>query len=287
MIQEKKTGDTKAFDTNWKNRSESLYTHWTKGKIQNQIQLAFRNHWLLFSELMEKEKNYNKGKRVLEVGCGRGSLSCYFSENNYDCTLLDLSESVIDIAKNIFTKNNLPANFIVGDANNLNIPDNSFDVIFSIGLLEHFEDIVIPLSEQIRVLDKGGIWFGYIVPEYKENIQKDYKWINNILKGYQENGSQKAEEKEVIYRSDYGSERYIPILEDLGLTNIHASGVYPVPMISHSIDFPFSLMPQESEKKLVEYLQKILKKNQEKTGKNKWLCQEGYGNAFLVWGVKK
>jgi hypothetical protein len=57
-------------------------------------------------------------------------------------------------------------------------------------------------------------------------------------------------------------------------------------MISHSIDFPFSLMPDQSEKILVEYLQKMLEDNQKDTGKNAWLCEEGHGNAFLVWGVK-
>ena len=30
----------------------------------------------------------------------------------------------------------------------------------------------------------------------------------------------------------------------------------------------------------------LLRKNLEKTGKNQWLCDEGYGNAFLIWGVK-
>jgi len=283
MENNKKTGDTKAFDSNWQSRHESLYTHWTKGSIKNQIQLAFRSHWLLFTELIKKEKKYNGGKRVLEIGCGRGSLSCYFSDANYHCTLVDLSENVINISKNIFAKNKLNANFIVGDANSLDIKDDSFDIIYSIGLLEHFEDIKTPLSEQIRVLAKGGIWFGYIVPEYKENIQKEYEWINGILKGYQKNENQ---EKEDIYRSDYGSERYIPVLETLGLKNIQACGVYPVPMISHSIDFPFSLMPEKSEILLVEHLQKMLEENQQKTGRNGWMCEEGHGNAFLVWGVK-
>ena len=283
MENNKKTGDTKAFDSNWQSRHESLYTHWTKGSIKNQIQLAFRNHWLLFSELIKKEKKYSGGKRVLEIGCGRGSLSCYFSDANYHCTLVDISENVINISKNIFAKNKLNANFIVGDANSLDIKDDSFDIIYSIGLLEHFEDIKTPLSEQIRVLAKGGIWFGYIVPAYKENIQKEYEWINGILKGYQKNENQ---EKEDIYRSDYGSERYIPVLETLGLKNIQACGVYPVPMISHSIDFPFSLMPEKSEILLVEHLQKMLEENQQKTGKNGWMCEEGHGNAFLVWGVK-
>ena len=53
----KKKGDVKAFDLNWKSRKETLYTHWVKGKVQNQIQLAFRNHWILFSEIISKTKN--------------------------------------------------------------------------------------------------------------------------------------------------------------------------------------------------------------------------------------
>uniref|UniRef100_UPI004048441F class I SAM-dependent methyltransferase n=1 Tax=Aliarcobacter sp. TaxID=2321116 RepID=UPI004048441F len=281
-----KQGDSASFDTNWKNREESLYTHWTRGEVENQIQLAFRNHWTLFSELMEKEPNYNGGKRALEIGCGRGSLSCYFTDAGFDCTLVDLSASVIDVAKNIFEKNNLKANFQVGDANALEIPDNTFDVIYSIGLLEHFEDIEKPLKEQIRVLDKGGIWFGYIVPKYTDNVQKDYEWINDILKGYHKQTEQITVHKESVYRSDFGSGRYVPILEKLGLKNIQVSGVYPLPMISHSIDFPFSLMPKDSEKALVKHFEKMMDENRAKTGKHPWLCEEGFGNAFLVWGVK-
>ena len=52
---EKKQGDAVSFDSNWKSREESLYTHWTRGELENQIQLAFRNHWTLFKELMENE----------------------------------------------------------------------------------------------------------------------------------------------------------------------------------------------------------------------------------------
>ena len=281
-----KQGDSASFDTNWKNREESLHTHWTRGKVENQIQLAFRNHWTLFSEIMKNTPEYSKGKRVLEIGCGRGSLSCYFSDSGYDCTLLDLSESVLDVAKDIFDKNKLKAKFIVGDANNLEIPNNSFDVIYSIGLLEHFDDVRTTISEQMRVLDTGGIWFGYIVPKYVDNVQKDYEWINDILKGYYQKNKDVNKNKESVYRSDLGSESYIPILEESGLKNIQVSGVYPLPMISHSIDFPFSLMPVDSEKSLVNYFEEKLKEIEIKTGEHPWLCKEGSGNAFLIWGVK-
>jgi len=285
-MKDKKIGDAASFDANWKTREESLYTHWTRGEVVNQIQLAFRNHWLLFSELIEAANNFNGGKKVLEIGCGRGSLSCYFSDAGYDCTLVDLSENVIEVAKKIFEINSLNANFVVGDANDLKIPSDTFDIIYSIGLLEHFEDVEVPIKEQIRVLRPGGIWFGYIVPHYEDNVQRDFNWINEILKGYHESSETGSVDKAEIYRSDFGSERYIPVLEKLGLQDVKASGVYPLPMISHSIDFPFSLMPDKSEAALVEYFKTLLESRAEKTGKNPWLCEEGCGNAFLVWGVK-
>ncbi|MBO73438.1 MAG: hypothetical protein CMD35_07480 [Flavobacteriales bacterium] len=281
----KYTGTNEEWNKNWQSREEAFYTHWTRGDPVNQIQLAFRNHWSLFNTFMDSEL-YNGGKRVLEVGCGRGSLSSYFSEAGFDCTLLDLSPDVIEIAKEIFSKNDLSAKFHVGDAYNLAFDDRSFDLVFSIGLFEHFEDIHTPIKEQLRILERGGLFIGYIVPEYNDNIQKNYHWVNKILKGYaKENKSIVGhDDKHEVYRSDRGSEKYIPVLEQFGLKNISASGVYPLPMISHSIDFPFSLMPVESEKSFVKYLQMILDSNTEFP--HPWMCKEGDGNAFVVWGYK-
>jgi len=167
------TGDEKSFTKNWQTREESYYNHWVKGQPQNQIQFAFRNHWEVFSLLM-KDPFFNGGKRSLEVGCGRGSISGYFSDAGFDCTLLDLSPEVIEIAKKIFAKNKLKAKFTVGDVTKMPYPDGSFDVITSIGLLEHFENIEAPIREQIRVLSKGGLFTAYVVPKYSRNIQKDY-----------------------------------------------------------------------------------------------------------------
>lgn len=279
-----KKGDAKAFDKNWKNREESYYNHWTSQEPKNQVQLAFRNHWTLFNEIMQKT-SFNKGNRVLEVGCGRGSLSCYFSDAGYDCTLTDISENVINIAQQIFNKNKLNAQFKVGDAYNLPFSDKSFDLTFSIGLYEHFDDIKTPMKEQVRILDNGGLFLAYIVPKYTDNVQKDYNWINEVLKGYLK--SEQLYEKEKIYRSDDSSEKYIELAKSLGIEDINASGVYPLPMISHSIEFPFSLMPEESEIAIVKHFNKILKIRKKETGKHPWICDEGYGQAFLIWGIKK
>lgn len=275
-----------SFDYNWQKRNESLYTHWARGKINNQIQLAFRNHWEIFQILM-KSSHYNKGRNSLEVGCGRGSLSAYFSDAGFKCTLLDISPSVIDIAKQIFSKNALHAQFIVGDVYDLPFDDNSFDIVFSIGLLEHLEDVEKPMWEQVRVLEDGGLFITYVVPENKNNIQREYQWMNNLLGYYSNVEKDKDNDKQEIFRTDKDSRHYLDIMKNLPLVNTGSSGVYPLPMISHSIEFPFTLMRAECEKIVVDYFQGILARRKNLYSQHPWFCDESYGQAFLVWGYKK
>ena len=278
-------GDQAVFERSWERRGETRYIHWTRGEPENQIQLAFRNHWILFQEIMN---NRIKGKRVLEVGCGRGSMSAYFSDNDFDCTLLDSSKSAIESAKGIFSEHGLKARFVIGDAMNLPYDDDSFDIVFSIGLLEHFEDIETPLSEQVRILSKDGLFLGYVVPKYTENIQMDYDWVNDLLKEMASDKLRKnVKQKEEVFRSDAGSDRYIDVLRKLPTCDVNGSGVYPLPMISYSIEFPFTLLNNRCERVLVKHFQRNLEKRRAETGRNPWLCDEGYGQAFLIWCFKQ
>jgi hypothetical protein len=126
-----------------------------------------------------------------------------------------------------------------------------------------------------------------VVPEYENNIQKSYNWINELLKGYVENTGLGGAAKSEVFRSDAGSERYIQIMQASEMKNVSARGVYSLPMISHSIDFPFSLMPEKSEWALVKHFKKILAERAKETDENPWLCDEGFGQAFLVWGYRQ
>ena len=276
-----KKGSVNSFDNNWKLRPETLYNHWSNGSPKNQIQLAFSQHYDLFNTLINKS-----GKlKVLEVGCGRGSLSSHFAENGHECHLLDISETVINTAKQIFKLNNHEAQFYVGDANSLEFKSDTFDVIVSIGLLEHFEHLDEIINEQYRVLKQGGILINYIVPENLENVQKDFNWINDILKIQAEKKEEKQIEKEDLFRSDADSTKYVKIYNEAGFKEIFTSGVYPLPMISPSIDFPFTLMDNESEKVLVDNFNRILEKRKI-NNVHPWLCEESYGQAFIVTGKK-
>lgn len=276
-----KKGSVNSFDNNWKLRPETLYNHWSDGSPKNQIQLAFSQHYDLFRTLI----NQSRKLKVLEVGCGRGSLSSHFAANGHECHLLDISETVIRTAKQIFKLNNHKAKFYVGDANSLEFTANSFDVIVSIGLLEHFESLDEIINEQYRVLKKGGVLINYVVPENLDNVQKDFNWINDILKSQDKNQGKLQVEKEDLYRSDSDSTKYIKKYTEAGFEEIFSSGVYPLPMISPSIDFPFTLMNEESEKILVNNFKKVLEKRK-KANIHPWLCEENYGQAFIVTGKK-
>ena len=149
------------------------------------------------------------------------------------------------------------------------IENNTFDLVFSIGLLEHFSNIDTIISEQIRVLKPGGLFIGYVVPELKINIQKDFNWINDLLRIIYENEKHETDKKSEIYRSEALSEKYIKVLKKLNLKEIQTFGTYPLPMISYSPDFPFTLLPEKVEKKLTEifsdWLNNIKEKNRRKS----------------------
>lgn len=274
-------GDGDHFHKNWSSQQEACYLHWTRGEPKNQIQLAFRRHWNTFQPFLKKLR----GRRCLEAGCGRGSMSAYFADAGWNCTLLDISPKAIELARNAFTQNHLTASFDVGDCQALPYDDDSFDLCFSIGLLEHFRDFDKVIQEQVRVLTSGGLFIGYIVPFIPDNIQQEYNWICDVLKTLLPPESPVT--KSPIYRSDVLSPPYLESMTRAGLEDLFHSGIYPLPMISHSINFPFTLLADEAEAILVNRFITLLEERKSQNGgQDPWLCDESYGQAILVCGYK-
>jgi SAM-dependent methyltransferase len=271
-----------SFDRSWGTRKESHYNHWTRGAPKNQIQLAFRRHWLTFQSYLQGLP----GNEVLEVGCGRGTISSYFAEAGYTVTLLDSSPAVIEIARSIYDRNGHAAQFIVGDAFSTNLEDNRFALTISIGLLEHFDDVAGLMREQLRVLKPGGVMLAYIVPERTDSIQRHFLWINSLL-GTLIRDTGKAPAKEPLYRNGLTAAAYEAELRKMGVTEMESFGMYPLPMISHSPAFPFSLLPAPLERVLTLVFRGVLAMRQAVFRRDPWTCKEQTGQAFLVMARKQ
>jgi len=93
------------------------------------------------------------GKKILEVGSGTGTMSIFLSQLSLDVTTLDNDPQVLGLAKINQEKFGGKNQLVEGDAFHLPFPDNSFDIVFHQGLLEHFSDDQIQelLKEQLRV----------------------------------------------------------------------------------------------------------------------------------------
>jgi len=92
-----------------------------------------------------------KGKKLLEVGCGTGHWSQFFSDCGFEVTGVDVSEHMINIAKN---KNIPNASFKVGDGHCLPFEDGIFDVTAAITTLEFVRDAEVVVQEMIRCTRK-------------------------------------------------------------------------------------------------------------------------------------
>lgn len=95
------------------------------------------------------------GQRVLELGCGTGSMWRGVSLPE-DChvTLTDFSEGMLKTAR--ANTVHLAADYAVVDAQNIPYPDDSFDVVIANMMLYHVPDVAQALREIRRVLRPGG-----------------------------------------------------------------------------------------------------------------------------------
>src|SRR5205085_3449156 len=73
-----------------------------------------------------------------------------------DYTGIDLTQAAIDLAKRRFELDQLPGAFRTADAERLDFPDNTFDLIYSHGVLHHTPDTTAAVREVHRVLRPGG-----------------------------------------------------------------------------------------------------------------------------------
>ena len=284
-------GSTDEFNLNWEIREEAKYSHFVPlaAKLQNQIQFAFRQHFLLFKSLFKSEGNYpdtastNSNFYFCELGAGRGSLSGFFSSEKYRCTLVDTSETALNVAKRTFDRYGLQAEYLNQDIFELSPALNEkFDVVTSIGLCEHFDDVAKVLNVHHQLLKPGGRAFCYIVPRDHGTVQKYAFGVNLILAFINRIfGKKQLAKKADVYRNGYFSDIYVRHLKNINVTEVQTFGVYPYPMISPSISFPFTLCPSFIEKLIVKIFTVI--KRLRGGRPRHWICaDEKFGHAFVV-----
>jgi ubiquinone/menaquinone biosynthesis C-methylase UbiE len=98
-----------------------------------------------------------EGQRVLEIGLGQGADSEQIIRRGALWSGLDASPESISRVSTRLRLRGLPyARLEQGNALSMPFPDNSFDIVFSHGVLHHIPDVIEAQREIARVLKPGG-----------------------------------------------------------------------------------------------------------------------------------
>ncbi len=98
------------------------------------------------------------GKRVLEIGCGMGLHASLFAKAGAQITTMDLTATATRLARRRFSANKIPASIIRADGEQLPFSANTFDQVWSWGVIHHSMHTETIVDEVYRVLKPGGLF---------------------------------------------------------------------------------------------------------------------------------
>ncbi len=111
-------------------------------------------------EIIDLDKELDKTKRILDVGCGYGRIAIPLAKKGYYIEGIDITPDFIREAKKRARKEKLKIKFKTGDMTCLPYPSKSFDTIICLwsafSELISEKDQLTAIKEMLRVIKKGG-----------------------------------------------------------------------------------------------------------------------------------
>lgn len=96
------------------------------------------------------------GKKILEIGCGLGTDTRLMASLGANVISIDLSLGNVMLTNKGMMLSGYPPQAYIGDAEQLEFPENSFDAVYSFGVLHHTPNTGRAIEEIRRVLKPGG-----------------------------------------------------------------------------------------------------------------------------------
>lgn len=148
-----------SWDEYWGDKKDNTGNH-----IYDFIAIFYRRYIIKRNLNRFAKKYLRTGSKVLHAGCGSGEVDTDILKKN-DITSLDISLSALKLNGAINDNGN---SLIQGDIFNIPFLDHSFDCVYNLGVMEHFneDDIDIILNELKRVTKPGGKIILFWPPEF-------------------------------------------------------------------------------------------------------------------------
>ena len=101
------------------------------------------------------------GKQLLDIGAGLGESSVYFALQGARVTTVDISPQMVETALALGRKFGVQLAGIVSGAEDLKLPEASYDIIYVANTIHHIHDRASLFEQMSRALKPGGMFFSY------------------------------------------------------------------------------------------------------------------------------
>lgn len=179
---------------------------------------------------------FPKTNSVLEAGCGLGRWIIPLSREGYNVTGIEIENEAVEIVKKYYTAENLK--IVQGDIFDMPFANGSFDLVISLGVLEHFEDQEVQnraIVEHLRVLKDDGVFFVTVpyISLVRLLIHLPFKWLVSfvrLLKGKKEYFTE--------YRYSRHTFRNILMRNNLEVVEVMWDDLVPPYSFGLTVDYP-------------------------------------------------
>jgi ubiquinone/menaquinone biosynthesis C-methylase UbiE len=151
--------ETSGIEKNHLKFKEEIKEYWNKRSITFDDEVghggADRNECLLWQDHF-KQILGEKPLKILDVGTGTGFIALNLAELGHHVTGIDLGDLMLQKARTNAERRGLNATFLIGDAEDLDFPDNSFEVIICRHLFWTLLQPDQTMAEWMRILTSNG-----------------------------------------------------------------------------------------------------------------------------------
>jgi len=156
-------------------------------------------------------KNKLQGLNILDIASPH-MMAYYLSENNH------VLKTNIDIGEKKFIKENKNLTFKIEDATKLSFPDNTFDVTYSISVIEHiYKEYGKAISEMIRVTKKDG----YIYLTFPVSNEHKEEWVDWPIYS-----KQKSHEDKIFFQYRFCDEDVNSIIKSIKNSQVVSKDIF-------------------------------------------------------------
>jgi 2-polyprenyl-3-methyl-5-hydroxy-6-metoxy-1,4-benzoquinol methylase len=156
---------------------------------------SFGEEWTSFNSFTDEEiqtagdqyfdivkDEWIRDRTALDVGCGTGRWSKYLASKAKSIDAIDPSKAVFSAAQ--LLKNNDNVRISKAGVDTIPFEDNSFDFVFSLGVLHHIPDTADAMKKCVDKLKSNGYFLVYLYYNFEQRgmLFKTIFWLSSLLR---------------------------------------------------------------------------------------------------------